>query len=91
MSSVTTSDTRAVKSWAGLFFGLFLVGLSIYAWYEDREIRSLVGGLGFLCFTYPWSQITTLKDTSPMTRTTTTLVYAALVLLTMSMLMQFVD
>ncbi|MEG0487753.1 MAG: hypothetical protein RR575_07435 [Acinetobacter sp.] len=52
------SPKPVIKSWFGFLFGLFVVGLSIAALLETWSLRGILATLGFLCFWYPWSQMT---------------------------------
>lgn len=78
-----------IKSWVGLSLGLLFVGLSGYAWLDSREASSLIAGLGFLCFTYPWSQLTSFKDPAPLSIAESVMTYIALALLISSMFVRF--
>lgn len=78
-----------VKSWVGLSLGLLFVGLSGWAWFESREASSWIAGLGFLCFTYPWSQLTSFKDPKPLPLAESVMTYIALALLITSTFLRF--
>lgn len=90
-SPPSSTEQRPVKSWLGLFLGLFFVGIQLMGWWETRSLGSVLGVLGFACFVYPWSQITSwsLKQTQPMDRPGTWLTGAAAVFLLGSLALRF--
>ena len=47
-----------IKSWFGFVLGAIIVGISLVALTMNFTISGLLSTLGFLCFWYPWSQIT---------------------------------
>lgn len=73
----------------GLGFGLFAAGLNIYSFADSGALHSLFGALAFLVFTYPWSQLTSFKNPSPLSRACTVLTYAGFVLLAISLGLRF--
>lgn len=89
MDSSSSLQKRPVKSWLGLCLGLLFAGMSIDSYVEFGRLHSLFSVLAFLTFTYPWSQLISFKEPSPMTRTTTLMTYAALLLLAISLILRF--
>jgi hypothetical protein len=55
--STNFNDTRLIKSWFGFFLGLFCVGASLIALFEEVNLQGILRTLGFLCFWYPWCQL----------------------------------
>ena len=57
-SSINTQNTPLIKSWFGFFLGLITVGLSVNGLSESFTLSRILSTLGFLCFWYPWTQLT---------------------------------
>jgi len=55
--STNFNDTRLIKSWFGFILGLFCVGISMIALFEEVNLKGIPRTLGFLCFWYPWCQL----------------------------------
>lgn len=55
---ITNQNDPLIKSWFGFFLGLIAVGLSINGLSESFTFSRVLTTLGFLCFWYPWTQIT---------------------------------
>jgi hypothetical protein len=55
--STNFNDTHIIKSWFGFILGLFCVGISILALFEEVNLKGILRTLGFLCFWYPWCQL----------------------------------
>lgn len=57
-SSINTQTDPYIKSWFGFFMGLIFVSLSLFGLVEDLSIQGILATLGFLCFWYPFTQLT---------------------------------
>ena len=55
--STNLNGTRLIKSWFGFILGLFCVGISMIALFEEVNLKGILRTLGFLCFWYPWCQL----------------------------------
>lgn len=56
--SKKTPKNPLIKSWFGFVLGAIIVGISLLALTKNFTIARLLSTLGFLCFWYPWNQIT---------------------------------
>lgn len=89
------SDTRLIKSWFGLLFALTCAGLYVYLWWDSHSLNYALGAVGFLCWAYPWSQITRpirhffAKNDRPMDLASTVLTYLGWTLLVGSVAARF--
>lgn len=57
-SSIKTQNNPLIKSWFGFFVGAISVGISLLELSENLTLTGVLSTLGFLCFWYPWSQMT---------------------------------
>ena len=64
--SISSPNHRFIKSWFGFFLGAICVGISLLALFDTFTLAKTLGTLGFLCFWYPWSQMTGLSWNNPM-------------------------
>ncbi|OTG82308.1 hypothetical protein [Acinetobacter sp. ANC 4648] len=64
--SISSPNNRLIKSWFGFFLGAILVGISLVGLSKNLTVASILSTLGFLCFWYPWSQMTGLGWNNPM-------------------------
>lgn len=94
----TASGQPYIKSWFGFFVGLISVAISVFALTQTVTIAGILGTLGFLCFWYPWSQMThwnhSIKnffkpDHHSMSKLCNALTLIAMVLLMSSVLIRF--
>ena len=98
--STNYNNNRFIKSWFGFFLGLFCVGTSLIALFESVNLQSILRTLGFLCFWYPWSQMTHWNnpmksffkvDDQAMNKPCTYLVLIATILLITSTVIRFTN
>lgn len=56
--STSSANHHFIKSWFGFFIGLVSVTLSIISLLDGFTWSRVLSVLGFLCFWYPWTQLT---------------------------------
>lgn len=59
--SINPTNNRLIKSWFGFSVGGISVALSLLGISEQPTLSGILSTLGFLCFWYPWSQMTHWK------------------------------
>lgn len=98
----TTIHKPFIKSWFGFSIGLISVGISLLGLYENISLGGIISTLGFLCFWYPWSQMThwnkslTIKnffktDNQEMNKSSSYLALLGMVLLVISTLIRLIN
>lgn len=98
--SISSPNHRFIKSWFGFFLGAICVGISLLALFDTFTLAKTLGTLGFLCFWYPWSQMTHWNnpmksffkvDDQAMNKPCTYLVLIATILLITSTVIRFTN
>jgi len=98
-SSINTQNNPLIKSWFGFSIGAISVGISLIALFETFNLVNILSTLGFLCFWYPWSQMTHWNnpiknffkvDDQAMTKPCIYLTLVATVLLIISAVIRFI-
>ena len=56
--SINSPNSPLIKSWFGFAFGACFFTLSLFGLSENLTLAKILSTLGFLCFWYPWSQMT---------------------------------
>ena len=91
-----------IKSWFGFSVGAIFVGISLLALSKSLTLAGILSTLGFLCFWYPWSQMThwnkpiTIKsffiaDHQAISKSSTYVILIAMLLLIISTLIRFIN
>ena len=55
---INSPNSPLIKSWFGFVVGAISVVISLIALFETFTLAKILSTLGFLCFWYPWSQMT---------------------------------
>lgn len=97
---IISKNNHFIKSWFGFFLGMLCVGISLLALIESFTLARILSTLGFLCFWYPWIQLTGLNrsiknifknDAEPMNKLSVYLAFIALTLLIISTVLRFIS
>ncbi|WP_227549118.1 hypothetical protein [Acinetobacter bereziniae] len=56
--SISSFNRPLIKSWFGFSVGAISVGISLIELFETFTLAKILSTLSFLCFWYPWSQMT---------------------------------
>lgn len=98
--SISPPNNHFIKSWFGFSFGAISVGMSLFELSENFSLAGILSTLGFLCFWYPWSQMTdwnnSIKhifkaDDQIMSKSCTYLTLIATILLICSAIVRFMN
>ena len=60
--SITSPKAPLIKSWFGFVLGAASVAISLFGLSKSFDLAGILSTVGFLCFWYPWSQMTGWKD-----------------------------
>lgn len=97
---IKSPNNGFIKSWFGFVLGAVSVGINLFGLSENFTLARILGTLGFLCFWYPWSQMTGWNnpiknffkaDAQTMSKTCTYLALAATILLIISTFLRFIN
>lgn len=95
---VNSQNNHFIKSWFGCSLGAICIFISLVGLSKNFTLAGVLGTLGFLCFWYPWSQLTGFNtplksffkaSDLKMNQTSSYLSLAATTLLICSCLIQF--
>jgi hypothetical protein len=98
--SISSPNNPLIKSWFGFALGSISIALSIFGLSKSFDLAGILSTLGFLCFWYPWSQMTGWNnpiknffkaDNQAMSKLSTYLVLIATVLLVSSVIVGLVS
>lgn len=56
--SINPQNNHLIKSWFGFFLGAICILISLVGLSKNFTLAGTLSTLGFLCFWYPWSQLT---------------------------------
>jgi|APHig2749369809_1036254.scaffolds.fasta_scaffold03660_1 hypothetical protein len=98
----TTPHKPLIKSWFGFSVGAIFVGMNLLELSGNLTLAGILSTLGFLCFWYPWSQMThwnkpiTIKsffktDNQAISKSSTYLIVIATILLITSTLIRLIN
>ncbi len=98
--SISSPNNHFIKSWFGFVLGAISVGVSLVELFENFSLAGVLSTLGFLCFWYPWSQMTGWNnpmknffkaDDQVMSKSCTYLILIATILLIGSTFVRFIN
>ena len=98
--STTYPKNRLIKSWFGFALGAISVALSLFELSESFTLAGVLSTLAFLCFWYPWSQMTIWNnpiknlfkaDNQAISKLSTYLTLIAMLFLISSIIIRFIN
>ena len=98
--SISSFNRPLIKSWFGFSVGAISVGISLIELFETFTLAKILSTLSFLCFWYPWSQMTIWNnpiknlfkaDNQAISKLSTYLTLIAMLFLISSIIIRFIN